>query len=198
MVFGIGKKQKEELERIKQVVSSEHKFTFEKKPLSQQKNECTSKQIPTDQTPSDLSENVYRLKEKVSHIPTPFAPLFIKLEKYQEIVARLQMLDELIKNTIEILKTSEEIEKLRREAVTMLVKNLQDCMRTLTFLNRELMKPVLTGMDTSLSSQLVQSKPIESTKEERGYTEIHEPKSALEAQVEELRKQIRELKAVVK
>ncbi len=196
MVFGIRKKQKEELERIKQAVSSDHKFTFEKTLFSQQ-NEHAPKQIPVEQALSELSENVYRLKERVSHMPSPFAPLFIKLEKYQEIVARLQMLDELIKNTIEILKTSEEIEKLRREAVTMLMKNLQDCMRTLTFLNRELMKPVPTGISTFLPSHPVQT-PIEPVKKEKSYVEIHEPKSTLEAQVEELRKQIRELKAAVK
>ncbi len=115
-------------------------------------------------------------EERKSTLHSPYAPLFIKLEKYQLIIQRIRNLSEILKNTIEIIKVSDELERIREEIVRTLLKNLQEASKTVNFLDAELAKPL----------------PLE---REYAFSQFQSPESEnLEKELERLRMRLEELK----
>ncbi|HIQ49958.1 MAG TPA: hypothetical protein EYH56_02055 [Nanoarchaeota archaeon] len=154
------KKPKEEIERIKKTI---------------EKSETISNEF-SNKVRANFSEH-----PEYTSPPTPVrAPLFIKLEKYDMIIKRIQMLDEIIRNTMEIMKINDEIERIKNEAIGTLLRNLQEAIKIINFLNRELVKPM----------------PFEPEIPSYSYThEIKKPEiESLEEHVSELKKQLEELK----
>ena len=98
------KKSKEEIEKIKKTVIQ----AKESEETNPEKNE----------TLTEISGAVHTDFPEYTPSPTPSrAPLFVKLEKYDVIIKRIQILDEIIRNTIEVMKINDEIERVKNEVI---------------------------------------------------------------------------------
>lgn len=153
------KKPKEEIEKIKKTITQESAIESKENPEHTFHEQAYQYQPPTPTAPSR-------------------APLFVKLEKYDMIIRRIQMLDEIIRNTIEVMKINDEIERVKNEVVSTLLRNLQESIKIINFLNRELVRPMPFEHDISTSSLEIRRPEIES----------------LEEHVTELKRQLEELK----
>ncbi len=163
------KKPKEEIERIKKTIAQ---GAHEEDTKERDFREHTENISPSP-SPSN-----YHPQEFVPPSP-PRAPLFVKLEKYDMIIKRIQMLDEIIRNTIEVMKINDELERVRNEVVKTLLRNLQESIKIINFLNRELVRPVPMQPEISYPSFEARKPEIES---------LEEHVSELKRQLEELKK----------
>ncbi len=104
-----------------------------------------------------------------------YAPLFVKLDKYHTIMNRIKALDEILRNTIEIMKLNDELERVRNEVTKHLLRNLHEAVKIVNFLNQEL------------------GRPLPFIEEPKEYTYTPEVEN-LEEHLNHLKKQLEELK----
>ncbi len=119
MVFGLGKKKKDEMEQIKEAVAPE----APEMPMPLGVPELDKVDIPS------VSE------------PKQFAPLFIKIDRYKEVLQKVQKMRALINNINALLRLQDEVEKLEGDASEMLKKNVEEFSMITSQLDKELLRP---------------------------------------------------------
>ena len=147
------------------------KDTKDLPPLRNIKEEVVSPRKPTQTS----EETQPRKMEETYQEP----PLFIKLDKYRDLVnslAQLKALTQMIKNSIAAL---ERLQKTQMETISMIKKTLANAEQKINKINSELVKPPMV--------------PFISTVPELGTEEYQEIES-INATVSNLKEQIEQLK----
>jgi len=118
-MFGFGKKKQDDIEEVKEAVAP-------------------STQIITrpEETPELDKIELPSITE-----PKQFAPLYIKVERYREVLQKVQKLKTLIRNINALAVLQDEIAKVREDASIALKKNIEDFNNTAAALDQELVRP---------------------------------------------------------
>jgi Asp-tRNA(Asn)/Glu-tRNA(Gln) amidotransferase C subunit len=78
-----------------------------------------------------------------------FAPLFIKIERYREVLDKMELLKASLLNLRDIIKVSEQLDRLKVEAENLMQKNLREIIKIVTDLDKEFVKPKGFESETS-------------------------------------------------
>jgi vacuolar-type H+-ATPase subunit I/STV1 len=141
-----GRKRKEEIQEVKQTIElptlekimNGMKRPIEKRPVEKlvekipETEKVTVEKIP-EQHPKEIKEEV---KEKSS-----FAPLFVKLDRYRQILNTMNYLKNtmnMIKNTLSILN---ELEKIKSENLKLIEDTIEKADKKILTLDSEFMRP---------------------------------------------------------
>jgi len=73
--------------------------------------------------------------------PKSFAPLYIKVDKYKEVLQKVQKLRTLVNNIRSLALLQDQIAKTREDASISLKKNIDDFENTAAQLDQELVRP---------------------------------------------------------
>ena len=117
MVFGFGKKKKDMEEIKKEVEPPAPVITRPVEPLPK------AIDIPT------VTE------------PKSFAPLYIKVDRYREVLQKVQKLKAIINNINTLLALQDQMDQARGDASVALKKNLEEFASTAAALDQELVRP---------------------------------------------------------
>lgn len=118
-MFGFGKKKDEEMKEVKEAVAPS---------------------TPLVTRPQETPE-LNRIELPSVNEPKQFAPLYIKVEKYREVLQKVQKLKALINNINALAVLQDDIAKIREDASIALKKNIEDFSNTATALDQELVRP---------------------------------------------------------
>ena len=108
------------------------------------------------------------------------APLFVKLDKYKNIVSSLMHLKTLLISLKNSLMTLEQIEKTRMETFNAIMKNLDKMNEKLSLLEKEVVKPIGFSLGAPI--------PTYPAYEEIG--SVQASIASLKAQIEQLKAQL--------
>ncbi len=89
-----------------------------------------------------------------------FAPLFVKIERYQEVLNRIQNLKSTLAAVRDILGLMREIDKIKLEAETLLQRNIEEITKSIMELDREFVRP--RGIDIKVGKEEFQAERVES------------------------------------
>ena len=129
-MFGFGKKKKDDIKEVKEVVEPS-------RPIMQKPAELPAIDIPS------VSE------------PKNFAPLFIKIDKYKEVLQKVQKMKNIVNNLNRLILLQDSIEKARADSIDSMKKNIQDFQTTVQTLDQELVRP--RQMEPFIKDQQTQS-----------------------------------------
>lgn len=118
-MFGFGKKKKDEIQEVKDMVEPAQ-------PIMQRQPELV--EINRIEMPS-VSE------------PKNFAPLFIKIDKYKEVLQKVQKMKSIVNNLNRLVALQNTIEKARSDSIEAMRKNVDDFQQTIKTLDQELVRP---------------------------------------------------------
>ncbi len=118
-MFGFGKKKKNDIEEVKNVIEPA-------KPI-----------IPK---PSEIPA-INKIDVPTVGEPKNFAPLFIKVEKYKEVLTKVQKMKSIVSNLNRLIILQDSIEKARSESIDAMKKNITDFQSTVQTLDQELVRP---------------------------------------------------------
>jgi len=89
------------------------------------KNEVSKKEMPEPIASEPLPHEIIDLEKMIEETPK-IAPLFVKIEKYKEILRTIQKLKVSLKNIRFLLAFKEQIKKIDTEADELMVKSISD------------------------------------------------------------------------
>ncbi len=118
-------KKTEELEKIKKVLEQEKELNMPQ----------------PEETPQQIQESTITAIDKPTTEKSSSAPLFIKLEKYDDILEKVDDIHSIIAGIKEIIKTKEEVERIKLEVDKLLEKKIVELSRIVSLLDRDLVKP---------------------------------------------------------
>ena len=93
------------------------------------KNEVSKKEMPEPIASEPLPHEIIDLEKMIEETPK-IAPLFVKIEKYQEILKTIQKLKVSLKNIRFLLAFKEQIKKIDTEADELMIKSISNFSRT--------------------------------------------------------------------
>ena len=134
-------------------------------------------EMKLEEIPKTNEEELQQIQTQFVSQPSSYAPLFIKLDKYEGIIRRVETLSELIKEMKEILKINDEIERTRKEILSLLAKNIQEISRIVSLLDRDFIRT--TKFD---------QKSYDLESENRKVEDIEQQVSELKRHLDELKK----------
>lgn len=70
-----------------------------------------------------------------------FAPLFVKIERYQEVLSNIENLKTILLGTRELLGLMQQINKIKIEADVLLQKRIQEIVLSISNLDKEFIRP---------------------------------------------------------
>jgi len=148
-----GRKRKEEIQEVKQAVqlpTLESIMSQLEKPIEKKPVEELSKKIPETPTAERIPE--HKTIERIPEMPreeikeevrekSSFAPLFVKLDRYRQILNTMNYLKNtmnMIKNTLSILN---ELEKIKSENLKLIEDTIEKADKKILTLDSEFMRP---------------------------------------------------------
>ncbi len=115
-------------------------------------------------------------EEEMPHMPAiereTSAPLFVKVDKYRDIIKTIQELKLFVASTKQVFGVLQEVENLKSDALNVLRATVQRLERSILEIDSELLRPHGVGITDTKSSEV----------------------GHLESSLEELQKQLLELK----
>jgi len=115
-IFGKRKKEEVKLPTIEELLQEKHTEGFMQGPVQEFKQELS-----------------------VNHEST--APLFVKVEKYEQIFSSINELKSCLANMKSAFIVLNRLENLKKESLDVLQETIENSERKLSFLNSELLKP---------------------------------------------------------
>lgn len=70
-----------------------------------------------------------------------FAPLFVKIDRYQEVLSTIQNLKEILLGARDLLNLMQQLDRIRLEAETLLQKNIQEVVLNISNMDKEFVRP---------------------------------------------------------
>ncbi len=136
MVFWTKKKKEEDIKAVKEAVSG-----------------------PPPLPPEETKMPTIELEKSPER--TRFAPLFIKIDRYNEVLKNIEGLKNVMLNLRDLLLLNQQMEKIRAESQNMLQKNIQEISRLLTELDKEFVRPrgleeMGTAIKTSMETERIE------------------------------------------
>lgn len=137
-IFGLGKR-KEEVKEIKEAISGAPPAPY---PMSSQMREPSYE----EQASYPMPRSAYPLRQRMPEQPQmgpqqKFAPLFIKIDRYKEILEAVADLRGTIANITSIIRAKESIQKLSEDADALLLRQLNACDECVSALDSAFVKP---------------------------------------------------------
>lgn len=127
MAFWSKKKEekKEEIEAVKQAVSQ----------------------------PAAPEEQIDMPKIELGKLPERprFAPLFVKIDRYQEVLKTIEDLKAMLLNLRDILSVMQQLDKIRMESESLLQKNIQEVVKNIAALDTEFVRPRGVGLEEAVT-----------------------------------------------
>ncbi|MBU3904821.1 MAG: hypothetical protein KJ906_01575 [Nanoarchaeota archaeon] len=117
-MFGFGKKKKDDIQEVKDIVEPA-------RPIMPRQTEIA----------------INRIDIPSSSEPKSFAPLFIKIDKYKEVLQKVQKMKSIVNNLNRLIVLQDSIEKARADSLDAMKKNIQDFQSTIQTLDQELVRP---------------------------------------------------------
>ncbi len=131
MVFGFKKKKEKDIEEIRKAVSKTER--------------AVEMPVPEPLTPKPLPAEIERMTEEMELAPPPakpqFAPLFVKVERYREVLESIEKIKSIISDMNSILAMRNEADKVGTDADVLLEKTLEQLNNVITELDREFVSP---------------------------------------------------------
>ncbi|MCS7094126.1 MAG: hypothetical protein RMJ18_03015 [Candidatus Aenigmarchaeota archaeon] len=170
----------------KDITTIEEKLNeIEKRVKDQKKMQEVQKIVPQPQQ-KEIKEDIETLKEENTQPSIKTAPkkveeevsvpLFVKLEKYKNIVSALMQIKTYLITLKNSLVALEHIEKARSETLSMLSKNLDKIGEKINELERDLVKPIGFSFGSPETFEELSS--------------VHTNLAALKAQIEQLKTEL--------
>ena len=133
-----------------------------------------------DKPSKDMREikNIMDMPEEHEEMPLPVveretgAPLFVKVDKYRDIIKTIQELKLFVSSTKQVFIVLQEADNLRADAINVLRATVQRLERSILEIDSELLRPHGVGISDTKSSEV----------------------GHLESSLEELQKQLMDLK----
>ncbi|MFQ6020978.1 MAG: hypothetical protein ACE5J4_03100 [Candidatus Aenigmatarchaeota archaeon] len=104
------------------------------------KRAVSEKEIYEPLGEGELPKEIVSLEERIQNAPK-LAPLFIKIDKYRDVLENIQKLKTILNDINNLLKLKKEIEKIRKDSSKTLEKNIRDFIDTTNKLDREFIIP---------------------------------------------------------
>ncbi len=70
-----------------------------------------------------------------------FAPLFVKIDRYQEVLNSIESLKSILLNVRDLLNLMQHLDRMRMESETLLQKNIQEIVASISNLDNEFVRP---------------------------------------------------------
>jgi len=183
MFFGLGKKKKDDIKQIKSAIDAEGGLfdpgDFEGLPYSEElPGQTPPKDLPLTKEPPEspiksaknlpmpmpeLSRppEIKPLHEEVT-IPEPktgpSAPLFVKIDKYREVLISIKKMRLVVANIESIIDMKKHLDKVKGEADTLLDKNMDKFSQMLEELNRDMKRP--QSMEPNISAEKEEAQKV--------------------------------------
>lgn len=139
-------------------------FWFKKKETKQDIDAV--KQAVSGEVPSPQLEEKDLLKQKIILEKPPerprFAPLFVKIDRYREVLSTIENLKTLLLSVRDLLNLTQQIDKIKNESQLLMQKNIQEIARYVAALDTEFIRP--KGID--IASVTAAKVPLEVEKVE--------------------------------
>lgn len=81
-----------------------------------------------------------------------FAPLFVKIDRYQEVLKTIEDLKSMLLNARDILNVMQQLDKIKQESESLLQKNIQEVVKSIAALDSEFVRPKGVGMEETMPS----------------------------------------------
>jgi len=181
------KRDDEEIARIKQALQEEKEEEFEPSPRAPvyQAQQPMPRAMPLPQQevdePFELEEIEPAHERKRVHHATTGAPLFVKVEKYSDIIESIQEMKSFVSGVKQLFAVLYELETVRNDALKIMRNAVQRLDKSVSEIDAELLRP--QGLDLG--------------KHETGTAEVGEIEdslSDLQRQLAVLRKELTEMK----
>ncbi len=160
MVFWSKSKKKQDLENVKRAVSAEQK--------------SKNQEIP--------KIDIAKMPERPA-----FAPLFVKIERYRNVLATIDNLKSILLGVRDLLNLMQQIDKIKLESEMFLQKNIQEIVKNIAEMDKEFVRPkgipegIKLSADDSKESKELHAGKVESYVDE------------LSRELERLRSQLRSI-----
>ncbi len=80
-----------------------------------------------------------------------FAPLFVKIDRYQEVLKTIEDLKSMLLNARDILSVMQQLDKVKMESESLLQKNIQEVVKSIAALDNEFVRPKGLGMEETIT-----------------------------------------------
>lgn len=151
------------------------------------KSQVESSSLPTEEeklVPTEVSASLTEIRpeetRKIEMVRLGKAPLFIKLERYEEVLSMTQELKSILVLLKDSLSVLDENEKIRSEAVKMIRENIENFEEKVASLDSILLKPSEKREISEVKSQRTE--------------EVKDSLSALKSQIDKLKEELESLK----
>jgi len=128
--------KKEEIQRLKEQVESRKELPKPPELPPQFRKE------PEPETPAPAPREIQREAPVYEERPKPsFAPLFVKIERYREVLDRLEEIKGSMNSLKELIELLVQVDDIRREGMGMLKEAVGKLMDTIIALDEEFVRP---------------------------------------------------------
>lgn len=127
------------MSKIKQI-NTKNLYYFSDKMEEEIKRAVSEKEIYEPLGEGELPKEIVSLEERIQNAPK-LAPLFIKIDKYRDVLENIQKLKTILNDINNLLKLKKEIEKIRKDSSKTLEKNIRNFIDTTNKLDREFIIP---------------------------------------------------------
>jgi len=79
-----------------------------------------------------------------------FAPLFVKIDRYQEVLKIIEDLKAMLLNLRDILNVMQQLDKVKLESESLLQKNIQEVIKNIAALDNEFVRPKGVGLEETV------------------------------------------------
>ncbi|MFC2143571.1 hypothetical protein ACFLQN_04180 [Candidatus Aenigmatarchaeota archaeon] len=118
-------------------------------------------QAPRHNEPQKHNEPEYNEEVYEEEMTRDAAPLFVKVEKYRNIINTVQDMKAFVSGTKQLFTVMYEIENIRNEALKMMKVTVQRIEKNIVDIDRELLRP--KGIDISTRQEGIELEHIESS-----------------------------------
>ncbi|MCD6477569.1 MAG: hypothetical protein J7K87_01055 [Candidatus Aenigmarchaeota archaeon] len=114
------------------------------KEIEDIKNKIENKNLPPppppEVTPPQVSQPV-RLNKQIQEAPKSFAPLFVKIDKYEDVIKKLSELKTYLKTLTRLISFSNELDGIRSDLITRIKNTTAEFTNTLISLDEIFVEP---------------------------------------------------------
>lgn len=107
-----------------------------------------------------------------------FAPLFIKVDRYNEVLKNIESVKEVLLNIRDLLNLTQQLDKIKTESQLLLQKNIQEIARIVSELDKEFVRPKGLGIEEIIK------RPIETERVEEYVSELQRELEGLRSRLQ--------------
>lgn len=113
-----------------------------------------------------------------------FAPLFIKIDRYQEILNSIENLKSILLGVRDLLNLMQQLDRIKIESETLLNKNIQEVILIISNMDKEFIRPKGVSVEDS----------VQDARDSMGYEKVGNYIGDLQRELDNLKSQLQTLR----